>query len=378
MSFGGVALGLSIAAATALLVTPAVRQRGRQLRMLATSSSSSALTGALFRFKNPSWPAPLQAFESPAGHSHSNVCVYVGGLTDGLLACAYVESMAAELDKCGWALVQPVLSSSYAGYGCSSLSRDAEELAELLATIDRRSQAKAFAIVGHSTGCQDAVALLRIAPPEIRAKIRAAVLQAPVSDRESNAVEPDVDGSKARLLAEAERLVAAGKGDQLLSEKHYGFVPMSAQRYASLAGRNGSDDMFSSDLSDEELALRLGHMGTQGQREGIPSPAAGTTRAKAAVGIAPQSADGAWLVEPVAAHPGLRTIFAHSGDDEYVPSTVDVTSLSRRFVAAAGGAANGAEAVIIAGANHNLARPPAAADDFVACVSRVLSEVCSP
>ena len=342
MSFGGVALGLSIAAATALLVTPAVRQRGRQLRMLATSSSSSALTGALFRFKNPSWPAPLQALESPAGHSHSNVCVYVGGLTDGLLACAYVESMAAELDKCGWALVQPVLSSSMLAMA-AFVSVQRRRGARRAARNHRQTQpgkGVCYRRPFHRLpGCGSPSSHRSAGDPSKDPCSSAAGAR---SDRESNAVEPDVDGSKARLLAEAERLVAAGKGDQLLSEKHYGFVPMSAQRYASLAGRNGSDDMFSSDLSDEELALRLGHMGTQGQREGIPSPAAGTTRAKAAVGIAPQSADGAWLVEPVAAHPGLRTIFAHSGDDEYVPSTVDVTSLSRRFVAAAGGAANGA------------------------------------
>ena len=69
--------------------------------------------------------------------------------------------------------------------------------------------------------------------------------------------------------------------------------------------------------------------------------------------------------------------FAHSGDDEYGPAP-SMSPPSALLVAAAGGAANGAEAVIIAGANHNLATSPAAADDFVACVSRVLSEVCSP
>ena len=74
-------------------------------------------------------------------------------------------------------------------------------------------------------------------------------------------------------------------------------------------------------------------------------------------------------------HPGLRTLFVHSGGDEYVPKTVDVRALSTRFVAAAGGAENGAEALIVDLATHNLAEPPPAAQEFVARVGEVLGEV---
>ena len=90
--------------------------------------------------------------------------------------------------------------------------------------------ARAFAIVGHSTGCQDAVTLLRTAPLQVRAKMRAAVLQAPVSDRESASLEEDEEGRE-ELLKTAEALVAKGRGDEFLT-MHYGFVPMSAQRHA--------------------------------------------------------------------------------------------------------------------------------------------------
>jgi len=54
--------------------------------------------------------------------------VYLGGLTDGLLACPYVEALGEICHARGWALVQPVLSSSYAGYGTGSLDRDTEEV----------------------------------------------------------------------------------------------------------------------------------------------------------------------------------------------------------------------------------------------------------
>jgi hypothetical protein len=56
--------------------------------------------------------------------------VYLGGLTDGLLACPYVEALGEVCHQRGWALVQPVLSSSYAGYGTGSLDRDTDEVCD--------------------------------------------------------------------------------------------------------------------------------------------------------------------------------------------------------------------------------------------------------
>merc|ERR1712183_807089 len=109
-----------------------------------------------------------------------------------------------------------------------------------------------------------------------------------------------------------EGLVQSGKGDTLMSEKMYGFVPISASRHASLSGRGGPDDMFSSDFSEEELTDILGHMGDRGQR-------GGTKR-----------------VPPLPSHPGLKTLFVFSGSDEYVPMSVDVPKLAARMVAAAG------------------------------------------
>lgn len=58
------------------------------------------------------------------------------------------------------------------------------------------------------------------------------------------------------LLAKAEALVSAGRGSEVCSLQ-YGFVPLSAQRAVSLLARGGTDDMFSSDFTDAELALRL-------------------------------------------------------------------------------------------------------------------------
>lgn len=140
------------------------------------------LDGCLFRYKFS--PGALQAFESPANHAHTRFAIYLGGLTDGLLACNYVEKLASACDQKGWAFVQPLLSSSYSGYGCGSLTRDAAEISDCLSFLLDSRDVSDFAFIGHSTGCQQGVHLMATAPARIREKIRAVILQAPVSDRE--------------------------------------------------------------------------------------------------------------------------------------------------------------------------------------------------
>lgn len=303
------------------------------------------LEGSLFRYRtSPS----LQAFESPPRHGHTRFCIYVGGLTDGLLACPYVEALGALCDSKGWALVQPLLSSSYTGYGISSLEKDVREISECLQYLIDNREVTDIAIIGHSTGCQDAVHLLASAPSSLRAYIRAVILQAPCSDREAASLEEDAK-EQAELLAEAEQMVVSGRGDCLLSKMHYDFVPITASRFASLVGRGGPDDLFSSDFSDDELVERLGHLSTRGQRE--------------AHGLAKV---------PVPDHPGLHVLFAHSLADEYVPKTIDVALLSRRFVAAAGGSES-ASAVLIDGASHNLQSEEATAL-FLEAVGKCLND----
>jgi predicted alpha/beta-fold hydrolase len=165
--------------------------------LAAATLSLAGMEGTLFRYRTS--PGSLQAFMSPAEHAHARYVIYLGGLTDGLLACSYVEELAAECDRKGWAFVQPIIRSSYAGYGCSSLANDVADLADLVTYLVRTHDAAAFAVVGHSTGCQDIVQLLATAPTAVREKIRAVVLQAPVSDREAASLEDDAPGRAARL-----------------------------------------------------------------------------------------------------------------------------------------------------------------------------------
>jgi hypothetical protein len=68
--------------------------------------------------------------------------------------------------------------------------------------------------------------------------------QGPVSDREYLATLP----GSAAAVARAAECVAAGSGDALMPAGTL-FAPVTAARYASLAGRGGEDDMFSSNFT---------------------------------------------------------------------------------------------------------------------------------
>ena len=123
-----------------------------------------------------------QAFCSGLGGGQSRVVVYISGLTQGLLACPYVPSMAKECQSRGWGFVQPLLSSSYTGYGIWSLDKDCKELQELLEYLTRTySELSHVVLMGHSTGCQDVVHFMKHAEQKIRKLVVGCVLQAAAS-----------------------------------------------------------------------------------------------------------------------------------------------------------------------------------------------------
>lgn len=63
-------------------------------------------------------------------------------------------------------------------------------------------------------------------------------------------------GDTEELLLEAEEMMVEGRGDDILLRYHeFDGAPVTANRYHALAARRGDDDMFSSDFSDEELAV---------------------------------------------------------------------------------------------------------------------------
>ncbi|KAL4564632.1 hypothetical protein LXL04_028699 [Taraxacum kok-saghyz] len=250
-------------------------------------------------FKYGSKPAQV-AFKTG---DYKQQVVFIGGLTDGFLATEYLEPLAIALDKEKWSLVQFLLSSSYTGYGISSLKEDASELDQLINYLINKEDSEGVVLLGHSTGCQDIVHYMRTNAACSRA-VRAAILQAPVSDREFRATLPETAG----MIDLASKLLSEGRGSDLMPREANPDAPITAYRFHSLCAYMGDDDMFSSDLSDDQLRQRLGHM----------------------------------------SNTPCQVIFSMA--DEYVPDYVDKKALVERLCRAMGGA----EKVEIEWGNHSL------------------------
>ncbi|KAL8047843.1 hypothetical protein ABFX02_07G026000 [Erythranthe guttata] len=207
--------------------------------------------GVMFKYG----PKPIQvAFKTG---DYKQQVIFIGGLTDGFLATEYLEPLAIALEKENWSLVQFLFSSSYSGYGISSLKQDAMEIDQLISYFINKEESEGVVLLGHSTGCQDVVYYLRTNAACSRA-VRAAILQAPVSDREYKSTLPRT----AEMIDLASKMISEGRGSELMPRESNPDSPITAYRYHSLCAYNGDDDMFSSDFSEDELKQRLGHMST--------------------------------------------------------------------------------------------------------------------
>ncbi|GMI90110.1 hypothetical protein like AT5G19050 [Hibiscus trionum] len=298
------------------------------LKMAASSSSGGAVAannegpikgknqfrGVLFKYG----PKSIQvAFKTG---DYKQQVIFIGGLTDGFLATEYLEPLAIALDNEKWSLVQLLMSSSYNGYGTSGLQQDAMELDQLISYLINKENSEGVVLLGHSTGCQDIVHYMRTNAACSRA-VRAAILQAPVSDREYRATLPET----AAMIDLASSMIKEGRGSDLMPKEADPCAPITAYRYNSLCAYMGDDDMFSSDLNDHQLKMRLGHM----------------------------------------SNTPCQVIF--SMGDEYVPEYVDKKALVERLCRAMGGA----EKVEVEHGNHSLSnRVHEAVQAIIAFVKR--------
>jgi hypothetical protein len=200
--------------------------------------------------------------------------------------------------------------------------------------IDYRN-AKEFCLVGHSTGCQDAVFFLGNAAKDLIDRITVVGLQAPVSDRESAAMHEGY----AENLHVAQSLVGQGKGQEMMPRSAF-WAPITAQRFVDLNEIGGTDDFFSSDFTDEELSERLHHVGRDRN--------------------------------------GLQVLVACSGADEYVPSHVEGRALTNRIVNAMNSDCPEehpvATGLYLESANHNLSQGPEDGASFVKKLAGLMND----
>lgn len=188
------------------------------------------------------------------------VVVFIGGLGDGLLTVPYVPKLAQELGSLGWSVIQIQFTSSFKGWGLTSLDQDVSEIKELVDYLKSTEGGSRERIVlfGHSTGSQDTMHYLL----KFGDTIDAGVLQASVSDREffGQAVDRETWD---RLNSKAKELVDKGQKDEILPleyAKVMSETPVTAYRWCSLALQGGDDDYFSSDIPDETLKTTFGRV----------------------------------------------------------------------------------------------------------------------
>ena len=89
-------------------------------------------------------------------HTHTHT-----GLSDGPIPTPYSKLLEEKCHSLGWSLVQPILSSSYLGFGHRSLVSDTDEITQLMDYLVCHHSATNFALVGHSTGCQNSIHFLK-------------------------------------------------------------------------------------------------------------------------------------------------------------------------------------------------------------------------
>ena len=188
----------------------------------------------------------LVAFES--GSSSSSRCmILLGGLTDGLLSLPYAERLSLKLQSISqpYSLIQPLLRSSNLQYGWHTIDNDIEDLRTLIDyLVNHRTDLKSIILMGHSTGCQDIIHYLR--QEKVHPKITRVILQGPVSDREY----------LTRLSSTKDQLNYCRENKTNRHEwlpRYLHDPPLTIERCLSLNEVNSSEDMFSSDLTDQQL-----------------------------------------------------------------------------------------------------------------------------
>ena len=167
--------------------------------------------------------------------------------------------------------MQPILSSSYSGWGTSSLDKDVLQIAECINYILNIRPNGKIVLMGHSTGCQDIMQYL-LSPLQkdelARPPLAGAIMQGGVSDREALGMmlPEELCESSIRL---AQSYVAEGREDDVLpaSSKLSMFrQPVSAKRWLALMSpgpaHDGEDDFFSSDFTYERLMKTFGRIGS--------------------------------------------------------------------------------------------------------------------
>ncbi|KAK4546055.1 hypothetical protein LTR36_002192 [Oleoguttula mirabilis] len=270
-------------------------------------------------------PPNLCAFEptKPLVRSANiNTLIWIGGLFDTLLSVSYPLKIAQALGPT-WSLVTASLGSAGKSWGVSSIAKDAEDIAKIVAYFRGQRPGGKIVIMGHSTGCQDCMEYLVGAKAGQRPVVEGVVLQAPVSDREAIASHlPEAFMHEANQLAL--KMCREGHDKNMmptrLTKALFSGIAITARRWVDIASPGpdhaGADDYFSSDLPDERLKSTFGRL-----------PAS------------------------------IPLLILYGGSDESVPASVNKDELVHRWIRTVqegGGQVDRVNGSIVPDATHNL------------------------
>ncbi|KAL6880034.1 DUF1749 domain-containing protein [Trichoderma longibrachiatum] len=238
---------------------------------------------------------------SSARQPHS--ILFVGGLGDGLATTSYTSDLVRALQPTEWSFFTLNLTSSYQAWGLGHLDRDTDEIAQCIRYIKSYKNSKygysKLILMGHSTGSQCVLHYLSRPNPHVfvppfdpelehveRLALDGAIMQAPVSDREAIqwVLHHGFGGkSGAELKSVYETLQTMAKDAALKNPSSDSMLPMwmtsqigypsntplSCRRFLSLTSPESpaspsDDDVFSSDLTDEQLKKTFGMVKQRG------------------------------------------------------------------------------------------------------------------
>ncbi|KAI1168002.1 hypothetical protein F5B18DRAFT_342161 [Nemania serpens] len=270
----------------------------------------------------------VHPFPSPTSHACAyeigprnaiNSLVFIGGLGDGPHTVPYPRAIAKRLEEdpgLGYSVFEFRLKSSFAAFGFSRLVDDVADIAALVKYL-RSIGKERVVLMGHSTGSQDCMEYT--SPAHAAPPVDGYILQAPVYDGDAMALEMG-NGPLEESIKVAKQLINAGKSHERMPLAHLPpFLqgsPMSAWRWYALAAADGEDNYFSPNLSDEVAAPYW---------ERVDKP----------------------------------LLILHSGDDEYVPKSVNKGDLINHWRELCRPGIASELSGIIPGARHRAEEPEA-------------------
>eukprot|EP00758_Cryptobia_borreli_P002685 Tbor_TRINITY_DN3209_c0_g1::TRINITY_DN3209_c0_g1_i1::g.23790::m.23790 len=186
-------------------------------------STTNAHEGRLITFHND----PYLRIPIFLSGSHNRCIVWLGGQCDGLFVSTYMPQLISESEKAGWSLAQLMPSSSYIGHGAHTHVQDAEDLNNIIQLLGKEHKMKEITLFASSTAIQ--IAMEFMGSGEHAEMVTRVVLQGVVCNPTAYLF---TEKGEANRMARANKLVDAGRGEEMREMREAYDIPVTAARVA--------------------------------------------------------------------------------------------------------------------------------------------------